>query len=58
MCIFHKWSKWEEYKRQVLVTPGVLAPKELRGKEYETVEWWQKRMCERCGYVQRRQVSE
>ena len=56
MHIFHKWSKWEEYTRTMLVMPGILSPKEQRGKLYESVEMWQKRECLICGYTQRESV--
>lgn len=57
MCIFHKWSKWEEYTWEGTIYPGIIAPKEIRGKPVRTTETWQKRVCEKCGYTQRREVG-
>ena len=30
MCIFHKWTKWQAYKKPYLWTPGILSPKEIK----------------------------
>lgn len=52
MCIIHKWTKWEQYDRQVTMTFGILAPAEIRGKSRQVVEERQRRRCEKCGKVQ------
>ena len=48
MC-WHKWSKWEEYKREqrFMYTWGRLAGKEFTEEIHE-----QKRYCLKCGKVQ------
>jgi hypothetical protein len=57
MCIFHKWSKWEEYVAVFVVYPGVLYPENMQGKPFQMNERWQKRTCLKCGYTQRRKVE-
>jgi hypothetical protein len=57
MCLFHKWSKWEQYIWQGVVYPGRLAPKEIQGKAIETTEKWQRRQCQKCGYLQEKEVN-
>lgn len=56
MCLFHKWTKWAEYEEQMILIPGRLMPQEQRGKTFNFVESWQKRSCQKCGYVQREKV--
>ena len=55
MC-WHKWGKWEEYNQNMTVIPGILSPKEIRGKEYSFIENRQKRKCEKCGKTQDEEV--
>ena len=57
MCLFHKWSKWEEYKWIGVIYPGLIAPKEIRGKPLGVTQMWQKRSCQKCGYTQRKEVN-
>ena len=49
MHIFHKWSKWEEYREQITGWLG--------GKLIPSYEHWQKRYCLKCGYTERREVN-
>jgi len=56
MCIFHKWSKWEEYKWSGVVYPGRIFPENMQGKPIEIDEYWQKRTCQKCGHTQRQKV--
>lgn len=59
MCfIIHEWGKWEQYKRPMCFYPGILAPKELRGKEFLSIEHRQKRICNKCGKVQDKLIFE
>ena len=59
MCwLFHKWSKWSQYERAVVIYPGLIAPKEIRGKEIHAVEQRQKRVCSVCGKVQDELIYE
>lgn len=51
MCIFHKWSKWEKYDRPYRYTPGIIAPKEVRGKVFDAIEHRQRKKCKKCGKV-------
>jgi hypothetical protein len=52
MCIFHKWNKWKKYEEYYSWTPGILAPKSIKGKIYKGVEVRQKRECAKCGKIQ------
>jgi hypothetical protein len=52
MCIFHKWTQWELYKYYYKFTPGILAPKELRGKFFDDYDLRQRRHCLKCGKTQ------
>ncbi len=49
-CIFrHRWSKWEQF---------VVAVKQpVFGQIEEGQVTMQKRVCERCGYMQRKEVD-
>lgn len=58
MCLFHKWSKWEQYEHRYTFTPGIIAPKEVRGNTYKGVDIRQRRTCEKCGAMQDKLVSE
>ena len=57
MCLFHKWSMWEEYKWEGIHYPGILSPQELRGKAIQVTEQRQWRRCIKCGYTQRKEVT-
>jgi len=57
MCLFHKWSKWEQYTWEGTVYHGIIAPKEMRGKPFQVSEKRQRRKCEKCGYEQDREVT-
>jgi len=47
MCfIFHKWSKWEEFDKEVY---HVLA--QIKGEQS-----WQRRVCEKCGLIQEKKI--
>jgi len=56
MHIFHKWSKWEKYEQSVIEYPGIIAPKNMRGKPIENTQLRQKRLCEKCGYLQDKEI--
>jgi len=57
MCfIFHKWKKWQEYKRPILTAYGILAPEAWAGKELDSVQHRQKRICKECGKTQDRLI--
>lgn len=51
MCIFHKWSKWEQYEERGIQILGRLAPKASQGREVPYVELRQKRKCVKCNKV-------
>lgn len=55
-CIFHKWSKWEEFEATITFFPGTLAPPGTPPKEYTAP--YQKRSCERCGYIQHERIKD
>ena len=52
MCLFHKWTKWEQYKVNMKETPGLLSPKEIHGMVFDVVEERQRRKCLKCGKVE------
>jgi hypothetical protein len=53
MCIFfHKWGKWQQYEETGTMIPGMLTPKENRGKTFNYSDSRQKRTCVECGRVQ------
>ena len=56
MCLFHKWSKWEQYEARYTVIPGILAPKSIQGKKFQAVEQRQKRTCQKCGKIQDKEI--
>ena len=60
LCLlgFHKWLKWEQYDRPVIVLPGIIAPPEARGREFHGMERRQRRSCEECGKEQDRLVRD
>lgn len=58
MHIFHKWSKWQQYEHEYQFTPGIIMPKEIRGKVFSQVDLRQKRTCLECGKMQDELVSE
>lgn len=51
-CFFHQWDKWEQYEIQIEYTPGIIAPKEIRGKMFQTTELRQRRRCKKCNKLQ------
>ena len=55
MHIFHKWGKWEEYEQRMTNHAGLLMPKNT--PSFESVENWQQRTCETCGFTQREEVK-
>jgi hypothetical protein len=55
MC-WHKWGKWEEYKVTGTYVPtNWFAKGRMEAVQY--VEMWQKRVCNKCGYTQRKRVD-
>ena len=46
------WHKWKEYKQKITGMPGIFAPKSAQGKEYQSMEIRQKRICKKCGKIQ------
>ena len=59
MCgkyFFHKWGKWEQYGRQLIVVPDLYSEKGKANKEYETIQHRQKRVCLRCNKMQDKEV--
>ena len=56
MCLFHKWSGWEQYHEtgvEILTWP---VPKKSRGKIFKYIDTRQKRTCKVCGKMQDRLV--
>ncbi len=49
MCLFHKWTKWEQYTESGTYLLGRLQPKAVQGKEVRYTESRQKRKCSKCG---------
>lgn len=58
MCLLHKWSKWQQYEHNYQFTPGIIAPKEVRGRTYSGVDIRQRRTCLECGSMQDELVCE
>ena len=58
MCIFHKWSKWEQYEQKGTIVLGRLAPKNVQGKSFNCVDLRQRRRCVKCNKVQDRLIQE
>jgi len=54
MC-WHKWSKWQEYEVKVVVLPKEAYV--TGSRPIEGTQPWQRRQCEKCGYVQRKEVN-
>lgn len=52
MCIFHKWTKWEQYTETGNYILGRLYPKSIQGKQVPYSEKRQKRLCKRCNKQQ------
>ena len=52
MCLFHKWSKWDQYVQTGTFIPGFLYPKNMQGQEFKYSENRQHRYCEKCNKVQ------
>ena len=53
----HKWSQWEQYEANIRTMPGILAPKNVQGKIFESVELRQRRHCEKCNKMQDQEVQ-
>lgn len=58
MCLFHKWSKWEQYEHHYQFSPGIIAPKEIRGRVFTNTDIRQRRTCVNCGSMQDELVTE
>ncbi len=59
MCwLFHNWSKWEPYVETGIEIPGILAPKNVQGKQFRYTENRQKRFCLDCGYTQDEKIDK
>jgi hypothetical protein len=59
ICIFHKWSKWEQYDEQVrYYFTGPFSPPELLGKSVDKIEQRQKRRCEKCNKIQDKKTKK
>ncbi len=57
--LFHKWNKWEEFHEPSTVTyVGLIYPKDMRGKTFNTVLHYQRRICERCGKVDEETIKQ
>lgn len=53
MCfIFHEWTKWEQYTETGIEILGLLAPKNMRGKEVRYNDLRQRRVCKKCGKME------
>jgi hypothetical protein len=53
MCLFHKWSEWEQYEVSGEVIPvGLLYPSNMLGKSFPIVVIRQQRVCLKCGKMQ------
>jgi hypothetical protein len=57
MCLFHKWSKWEQYKEEYTYIAGRIAPKNVQGKSFQASEDRQKRVCLKCNKVQDERIT-
>lgn len=51
MCLFHKWSKWQEYHTQMKYWDRC-------GKEHFGFERFQKRICLKCNKVKVERIYE
>jgi hypothetical protein len=52
MCMFHKWSKWEQYTEKMTYWER----RSDKNFNYENI--CQKRRCEKCNKVQHKTVKE
>ena len=55
MCIFHKWSKWEEHIVNEYLYPRL--PDGTITKPVKSEIVWQKRACKKCGKTQRERTD-
>ncbi len=54
-CFFgHKWGKWEQYLVQMKYYP----PGQEQNPPLKYEDKWQKRTCEKCGFMQELKVKE
>ena len=53
---WHDWERWEQYEREVLWSPGRIAPKVLHGQWHQGIEERQRRACLACGKKQDEEV--
>ena len=51
MCIFHKWTKWEQYQTHMVFTQWAT------GKQVPHIEQRQKRHCKKCNLEQDKKVT-
>lgn len=58
MCVFHKWSKWNQYDYHYKFLTGVFSTPENRNKLFDSVDIRQWRVCEKCGKMQDELVVE
>ena len=58
MCIFHHWTKWEQYEKKGIEIMGRIAPKSMQGKEFPYRDIRQKRYCKRCNKMQDELVTD
>ena len=55
---WHAWGRWEQYEREVLWSPGRIAPKALQGQWHQGIEERQRRTCRACGRKEDEEVRE
>ena len=51
MCIFHKWGKWGEVKKETWIHVN------YSHEQIKTLRAFQERYCQKCGKVQKHYIS-
>jgi hypothetical protein len=51
ICVFHDWSKWEQYRESGIVYNGLLS-RALPPEGQRYIDNRQRRTCKKCGKMQ------
>lgn len=55
--VWHRWGRWTRYVHPYMSSPGIIAPKALRGQWFQTADLRERRECSVCGKTQDRLVA-